>query len=489
MRTVPSGMLSSRLPVLLALSLVTTFQAFGQARDVKKIYAEFCANCHGAAFQGGAGPSLVLGKWKHGGDDASVAKSIREGYPLAGMPSWAPVLSDAEIRAMVVYIHEETTAYERGHTTFPKPVDNLTAQSELYPYRLETVVAGLNEPWAIAFLPDGNALVTEKRGTLRLIEKGRLVEQPVSGIPAVDTGGQAGLFDVVLHPDYAHNGWIYLAYADPQKSPEGKNVSMTAVIRGHLRDGAFVDQETIFRAPLATYRPSGGVQFGGRIAFDGKGYVFFSIGDRGPKEDAQKLDVPNGKIHRLHDDGRIPADNPFVNTPGADKSIWSYGHRNPQGLCFNPANGELWSTEHGPRGGDELNLVRKGLDYGWPVVTYGIDYSGFPLMYTDASGKRVASVTSKEGMEPPVDQWTPSIAVSGCYFYTADLFPKWKGNLFAASLKAQELRRIEIKDDKVVHQEVVFKNIGRIRDVITGPDGALYVLLPDRVSRLVPGGK
>ncbi|HTJ80009.1 MAG TPA: PQQ-dependent sugar dehydrogenase [Rariglobus sp.] len=478
-----------RLSALLIFGLLTTLQVFGETRDVKKIYAEICSNCHGANFQGGAGPSLVIGKWKHGGDDASLARSIRDGYPQAGMPAWSAVLSDAEVRAMVVYIHEESASYERGHTSFPKPVENLAAQSELYAYRLETFVSGLNEPWAMSFLPDGRALVTEKRGNLRLIEKGKLVEQPVTGIPAVENSGQAGLFDVVPHPDYIHNGWIYLAYADPEKSAEGKNLSMTAIVRGHLRDGAFVGQETIFKAPLKTYRPGGGVQFGGRIAFDDKGYIFFSIGDRGPKEDAQKLGVPNGKIHRLHDDGRVPTDNPFVNTPGAAPSIWSYGHRNPQGLCFDRTNGELWETEHGPRGGDEINLIRKGLNYGWPVVTYGIDYSGLPLMYTDASGQRVAAVTSKEGMEPPVEQWTPSIAVSGASFYTGGLFPMWKGNLFVASLKAQELRRVEIKNDKVIHQEIIFKNIGRIRDVLTGPDGAIYVLLPDRVSRLIPDKK
>lgn len=476
----------ARLFTLSFAGLLTLVSAAGQTRDVKKIYAEFCANCHGAAFEGGAGPSLVTGKWKHGGDDASLTRSIRDGYLQAGMPSWSAVFSDAEVRALVVYLHEQGVAYQNGRTSFPKPIDNLAAQSELCAYRLETVAAGLHEPWAIAFLPDGRTLVTEKKGTLRVIEKGVLQEKPVTGIPAVDTGGQAGLFDVVPHPDFARNGWIYLAFAEPQKSAEGKNVSMTVVIRGRLRDGALVDQETIFRAPLKTYIPAGGVQFGGRIAFDGQGHIFFSIGDRGPKEDAQKLGLPNGKLHRLYDDGRVPEDNPFVHTPGADPSIWSYGHRNQQGLCFDRTTGELWATEHGPRGGDELNLIRKGLNYGWPVVTEGIDYNGLPLMYTDANGRRVVAVTEKAGMEPPVEFWTPSIAVSGADFYTGDLFPKWKGNLFVASLKAEELRRIEIKAGKVVHQEIVFKKIGRIRDVRTGPDGALYVLLPDRVARLLP---
>ncbi|MFA6287473.1 MAG: PQQ-dependent sugar dehydrogenase [Opitutaceae bacterium] len=475
-----------RLPALLIASLLATASALGQTRDVKKIYAELCANCHGASLEGGSGSSLIIGKWKHGGDDAGLTQSIRDGYPLAAMPAWGAVLSDADIRGLVVYIREQGAAYERNRTVFAKPANSITAQSELYPYRLETVAGNLNEPWSLAFLPDGRALVTEKKGALRIIENGKLLEKPVDGVPSVDTNGQAGLFDVVTHPDFARNGWIYLSFADPQKSPEGRNISMTRIIRSHLRDGALVDQETIFQAPLETYRPSGGPHFGGRITFDGKGHVFFSIGERGAKEHAQDLARPNGKIHRLADDGKIPADNPFVNTPGADKSIWSYGHRNPQGLVYDKATGKLWETEHGPRGGDELNLIRKGLNYGWPITTYGIDYDGRPFTYRDAKGQLIPSVTTKEDIEPPATYWVPSIAVSSLNVYEGNLFPKWKGNLFAASLAAQELRRIEVKDGKVVHQEIIFKGIGRLRDAITGPDGALYVLLPDRVSRLIP---
>lgn len=472
-----------RLSTLIIFGLFVHTSCIGQTRDVKKIYAETCSNCHGAAFEGGSGPSLAAGKWKHGGDDASLTQSIREGYPQAGMPAWGTTLSDAEIRALIVYIREQSAAYERNHTVFAKPVDSVTAQSELYPYRLETVVGNLAEPWSIAFLPDGRTLITEKKGTLRIIENGKLLEQPVTGVPPVDTNGQAGLFDVVPHP---RNGWIYLSFADPQKSPEGRNISLTRIIRGKLRDGALVDQQTIFQAPLSTYRPAGGPHFGGRITFDGQGHVFFSIGERGAKENAQDLTRPNGKIHRLNDDGTIPTDNPFVNMPGADKSIWSYGHRNPQGLVYDKITGELWETEHGPRGGDELNLIRKGLNYGWPVTTYGIDYNGQPFSWKNASGQIIPSVTTKEGIEPPAIYWVPSIAVSSLNVYEGTLFPKWKGNLFASSLAAQELRRIEIKDGKVVHQEIIFKGIGRLRDAVTGPDGALYVLLPDRVSRLIP---
>jgi aldose sugar dehydrogenase len=224
------------------------------------------------------------------------------------------------------------------------------------------------------------------------------------------------------------------------------------------------------------YPGAGGVHFGGRIVFDGKGYIFFSIGDRGRGPNSQDLSVPMGKIHRLHDDGRVPTDNPFVANKSAVPSIWSYGHRNPQGLAIDPVTRNLYDAEHGPRGGDELNLVRPGLNFGWPVITYGMNYDGTPM--TD--------LTAKEGMEQPITYWLPSIAICGINFYTGDLFPKWKNHLFVASLAAEELRRIELKDNEVVKQEVLFKNLGRIRHVIGGPDGALYVLLQQRIARLSP---
>ena len=210
--------------------------------------------------------------------------------------------------------------------------------------------------------------------------------------------------------------------------------------------------------------------------FDGKGHIFFSIGERGHGPNAQNLAVPMGKIHRLNDDGSVPTDNPFVKDKSAVPSIWSYGHRNPQGLARNPVTGELFDAEHGPRGGDEINLVRPGVNYGWPVITYGMNYDGTPM--TD--------LTAKEGMEQPLTYWTPSIAVCGINFYSGDLFPKWKNNLFVASLAAEELRRLDIKDGKVVSQELLFKSLGRIRHVIGGPDGALYVLLQERIARLSP---
>lgn len=446
-----------------------------EGREVTKLYAEQCASCHGADMSGGSGPSLCGEIWKHGGDDTSVTRSIRDGYADAGMPAMRQIISPAEIRALVVYIHEKRASAEQAHTKYNVPVPGAVVQSEKGSFKLESVVnTGLVEPWSVAFLPDGRMLVTERPGRLRIVENGRLVPEPVSGMPAV-YGGEGGLLDVALHPDYSKpgNDWIYLTYGD--KSPEG--FGMTAVIRGRLRNGAFVDRQQIFKAPYSLYRV-GGQRFGSRMLFDGKGHLFFSIGDRAAPGDEQDLTRPNGKIHRVMDDGRIPRDNPFVNTPGALPSIWSYGHRNPQGLSFDPVTGEFWESEHGPRGGDELNIVRRGHNYGWPTITYGINYDGTPI--TDH--------LVQDGMDQPITYWVPSIAASPIAFYTGSQFRRWKNDLFVGALAGQELLRIETRGDAVTHQEILFKGIGRVRDVVNAPDGSLYVVLnqPDRIVRLVP---
>ncbi len=349
--------------------------------------------------------------------------------------------------------------------------------SEKARFQAETVVEGLKNPWAAAFLPDGRILVTEREGRLRIVENGKLLPDAVTGIPEVWAKGQGGLLDVELHPDFKSNGWIYLSYSDPK--PEG---SMTKIIRGRLKENAFVDQEVIFEAPRSEYS-SGGAHFGNRMEFDGKGYLFFTIGDRGgptnPNNNAQKLSNHIGKTLRIHDDGRIPEDNPFVGKEGAVPAIWSYGNRNAQGLRFDERTGLLWESEHGPRGGDEINIIRKGLNYGWPIVTYGINYSGKPI--TDK--------TEAEGMEPPVLQWTPSIAVAGIDFYHGDKFPAWKGNLFATALAHQKVVRMEIDDkNKVTHQEILLEGKGRIRDIRTPEDGFIYLVYdePGKLVRLVP---
>ena len=476
----PTRFASARvLCAALLLGSLPLHAQIDRAGTIAQRYAQLCAQCHGAQLEGtGQGVSLLKEEWLHGGDDESLARSIRNGFPEKGMPAWgAAGVPEKEIRAMVIYLREQRAKFQRGQMQFAKPAESITVQSQLHAYQLNTWVGDLKEPWSLAFLPEGRAVVTEKRGRVYLIENGSRAAQPLEGFPEVDTtGSQAGLFDVVPHPKFAENGWLYFAFADPQRNDRGEAVALTKLIRGRIRAGALVDQQTIFQAPIAVYPRAGGPHFGGRIAFDRAGHLFFTIGERGNGANAQNLAVPMGKVHRILDDGRVPEDNPFTKQRGAFPTIWSYGHRNPQGLAFQPATGELYDVEHGPRGGDEVNLVRPGRNYGWPVITYGMNYDGTAM--TD--------ITAKEGMEQPVTYWVPSIAPCGANFYAGDLFPKWKGNLFVASLAAEELRRLEIRGDKVIAQEILFKKLGRIRHVIGGPDGALYVLLPERIARLTP---
>lgn len=322
----------------------------------------------------------------------------------------------------------------------------------------------------MTFLPDGRALVTEKAGEIRVIKDGKLLDEKISGVPVVRTMGQGGLLDIQLHPDYATNGWIYLTYAKPT-GPEGG----TVLARAKLEGNALTNLEELFQAlPLS----SSEVHFGSRIAFDGKGYVFFTSGERGKKENAQDISNHLGKVLRLHDDGKIPTDNPFVNTPGAKPEIWSYGHRNLQGLYYDKETGILWNHEHGPKGGDELNRVEKGKNYGWPVITYGINYDGTPI--TD--------VTEKEGMEQPVRYWVPSIAPCGLTKVTSDRYPNWKNNFLVGALSFQLIARLEMTDGKFVKEERLLEKIGRVRAVVQSPDGYIYFTVenPGKIMKLVP---
>ncbi len=472
------GLSGLRPGIALLLALVLAASPAAMARDIGAFYGEVCSNCHGKNMEGAQAPGLLKPEqFKHGVDDASLARSIREGYPTNNMVAWKMVLSDAEIRAMVVLIREKQEQFRKGQIAFPKPVDGQVVESKLGKFRIKNVAEGLNTPWSIAFLPDGKMLVTELRGTLRVIEAGKPMPPPVEGTPQVRARGQGGLMEVALHPGYRTNGWIYLTISDPYTDENGNSLGLTAVARGHLQDNRWTDGQLIFQAPHNFYKPSD-IHFGSRIVFDGEGHIFFSMGERGVKEDAQDLSRPNGKIHRIFDDGRIPPDNPFVGVSNAFPTIWCYGNRNPQGLTRHPVTGDIWEAEHGPRGGDEINWIRKGLNYGWPVICWGMDYDGAPI----------SDFTAKEGMEQPVTYWTPSIAVCAVNFYTGDKFPNWKYNLFATALAQQELRRLVIDGHQVVEQEILFKNIGRVRYLITGPDGCIYVALnaPDRIVRLEP---
>ena len=338
-------------------------------------------------------------------------------------------------------------------------------RSERHDFRVQTLTRGLAHPWALAFLPDGRMLVTERAGRLRVISaKGELDPRPVAGLPAVVANGQGGLLDVVLHPNFAQNRWVYFSYA----GQEGRGAS-TQVARGQwLSDAKGHRLENIQQIYRQRPGSGAGVHFGSRLVFDRSGMLLITQGDRGEKDRAQLLNDLAGKAVRLHDDGRFPADNPFRQRSEARPEVYSYGHRNMQGAAINPASGELWSTEHGPQGGDELNIVRAGRNYGWPVITYGVNYG---------IGTQIGEGSAKAGMEQPIYQWTPSIAPSGLAFYQGKPFSQWQGNLFVGALKYQMLVRLELDGERVVHEERLLKNqFGRIRDVRVGPDGLLYLL-------------
>ncbi len=350
--------------------------------------------------------------------------------------------------------------------TWPAAAQTVTSQKQAF--RPVVVTSGLEHPWAVAFLPDGRMLVTERPGRLRLIVDGRLQREPIDGVPSVVARGQGGLLDVVLHPDYADNGWIYLSY-----SARGRGGAHTEVARARLDGNRLVDLKTIFSANNV----SGGTgHFGSRLAFGGDGKLYVTVGERRDKDRAQDLDAHNGTTVRLNDDGTVPADNPFLNTAGALPEIYSYGHRNAQGMARHPDTGAIWLNEHGPQGGDEVNIVKPGVNYGWPVITYGRSYSGFSI----------GEGSSKPGMEQPLLHWTPSIAPSGMAFYTGDKYPGWRGNLFVGSLKFRHLVRLELDGERVVAQERLLENaFGRVRDVRQGPDGLLYILTDQRDGALI----
>jgi glucose/arabinose dehydrogenase len=355
-------------------------------------------------------------------------------------------------------------------------------RSVYHDYRIVTVADGLVNPWSMAFLPNGDMLITERPGRLRIVRDGVLIPTPVAGVPEVLARGQGGLLDVVPHPNFSSNRLLYISYSKPYADGDG---ATTAIIRARFEGDALHDVEELF---VANSRGRG--HYGSKIAFDAEGFVFFSVGERqvpsrGDLEahPAQDLSNHHGTINRIHDDGRIPEDNPFVGQEGVEPSIYSYGHRNPQGLVIHPTTGDIWATEHGPQGGDELNRIQPGLNYGWPVVGYGVNYG---------TGTTIHEGTQRETMESPTHFWIPSIATSGLMIYTGDRFPAWKGNLFAGGLAGEQMARLTMDGTSVVSEETLIQGIGRVRDIRQGPDGFIYVATesrrgdPTRVVRLEP---
>lgn len=440
------------------------------AANSETLYRNYCSSCHGAQMQGAMGPSLVDDHWQHGSSNEEIARVISHGVPKKGMPAWRKSLSPAQVRALVILIREQ--AYAQAAS----PQANANVSGGVYDvaghvFTLKKVATLPGQVWAMAFMPDGNIIASQRDGKLWLLKDGK-AGAPIEGTPPVWYEGQGGLMDVVLHPQYDQNGWIYLTLSDPAAGG-----AMTKVVRGKVRDNQWLDQEDIFVAPKRFYSRSG-VHFGSRLTFVGDD-LYFSVGDRGQQALAQDLTYPSGKIHRVKHDGAIPADNPFVEQKDAIASIWSYGHRNPQGLTAHPVTDDLWAAEHGPRGGDEINRVAKGLNYGWPLITYGMNYDATPM--TDK--------THDEGMEQPAHYWVPSIAVSEIDFYTGAVFPKWRNRLLVGSLAKQELRLLTLDGQQVTNDQLLLKNLGRIRDVADGPDGYPYIVLNNQqgeIYRLEP---
>jgi glucose/arabinose dehydrogenase len=456
----------------------------GRVNPMAVLYGERCAPCHGTDTAPGRAPTLFDDEWTRGADDESIVRNITNGIATTEMLPFKDLLTEQQIWQLVTYIRMQ------AGTLKPRPPladpDGQVIKSEKQTFRLEVVARDLETPWALAFLPDGRLLITERPGRLRIVENGKLLPEPVKNLPKVWERQDGGLLDVEVHPQYASNGWIYLGYSEtlpgykpppadaappapPSASQGGRGggppsiPSMTVVVRGKInRNHEWVDQQILFRAPPELYTPVN-AHYGLRFIFDKENHLFYTIGERTVVMDAQDLSKPTGKIHRVNDDGSVPKDNPFVGRAGAVPSIWSYGHRHPQGLAWDPVTGKLWESEHGPQGGDEINIIERGRNYGWGVITHGIE--------------RGITKRAEEGMEQPIVYFTPTIAPAGMAFYSGTRYPGWKNNLFVGGLGGQQLRRLEVSGDKVTHQEVVFNQFGRVRDIVIGPDGLFYVAL------------
>ncbi|MEJ8801550.1 PQQ-dependent sugar dehydrogenase [Pontibacter sp. H249] len=438
-----------------------------QLQNAKAAYIGYCSGCHGEELE-----AFTDRKWKHGSSSEDLFKAIKHGYPDEGMPAFAEAFTDKEINNLVAYIQngiKEVKQYDFSEEKVLAPIQ----KSEKLSFRLDTVATGLDVPWGMAFLPNGDMLITERSGTLYRLTKEKQLQQ-ISGAPEVLAQGQGGLLDVELHPNFKQNNSLYLSYS-AFKQEDGKTLSTTAVMRATLDGNKLTNQKVLFEAlPYSTTRH----HYGSRLEFDRDGYLYLSVGDRGNHdENPQSLERYPGKVHRIKDDGGIPADNPFAGKAGAE-STYSFGHRNIQGMALHPETGKLWTHEHGPKGGDEVNISEKAKNYGWPVISYGINYNGTVL----------TKLTQKEGMEQPLWYWVPSIGPSGMAFVNSNRYKGWENDLMVGSLRFQFLSRLEMDGNKIVKEEKLLKNIGRVREVKMGPDGYLYVAVekPGVIYKLIP---
>lgn len=432
-------------------------------RSPEENYQNYCSSCHGEKMD-----AFTDRDWKHGKALPDLIKGITKGYDNEGMPAFEKTFSKTEIEALADYILngiKNRAAYDFDS----EPKTNIYKSDKLT-VKLDTIATGLVVPWGMAFLPDGSLLVTERGGKLYQVKDRKNNE--IKGVPDVMAQGQGGLMDIVLHPDHEKNRLVYFSYSKPKG-----NQATTAVMQAKLEGNKLVDQKIIFEAlPYASTRH----HYGSRLVFDKNNYLFISVGERGDeRQNPQSLDNALGKIHRINADGSIPSDNPFKDKSGKPTSLYCYGNRNPQGMAINPSTGELWETEHGPRGGDEINIITPSVNYGWPVTSYGINYNGTTI--TDK--------TTAPGIQEPLLYWLPSIAPSGTAFVAGDRYKPWRGALLVGSLRFKYLNLCYLDGHKITGQEKLLKNIGRLRDVRMAPDGYIYVAVEDKkgsVFRLVP---
>jgi len=474
------------------------------------LFNEACAVCHGVELHGEAqGVPLIGQDLLYGDSIPELEQSIARGSPELGMPVWSETLTPDQIHNLALYIAERRSnfSYLDFRITAELKIPEGVIQSQEENFRLETVIADLDPlPSSIAPLPDGRILLTEKMRGLSIVSQDGIRSDYIRGAPKTyddaltnSVGSKFGLgwlLEVAIHPDYASNGWVYLLYGDrcedcnTYSRAHGVPVSMVKVIRGHVRDGAWTDEQVIYQADIEDYGPAAETGAAGRICFDHAGHMFISIGMKGTSnyDGIQDLGKPYGKTLRLNDDGTIPPDNPFVGRAGALPAIWTYGHRSHQGLEFDRRTGRLWSTEMGPRGGDEVNLLRPGRNYGWPLTSKGVNYDGTPVEY----GKLLGIEFNMDDIEQPVVDLTPSPAIASFIFYTGNAFPKWRDQMIVGSLKGTNLYRMVTEGDRVVHTEVLLRGFARIKDVEMGPAGEIYLLLEHgaggRIIRMVPAG-
>ncbi|WP_066631199.1 PQQ-dependent sugar dehydrogenase [Labilibacter marinus] len=455
------------IPSLVACKQTNNNEEVKELTEVEKTFNNYCLGCHNDKKS-----SFVDRKWLWGNEKDDLFNSIKHGRVAHGMPSFSDGLSDSAIYVLTDYI--------LGLSTMVPLLDDETVNSqdgivisESQKFKVDTVVSGLEVPWGLEFLPNGDLLIAERKGELYRFTKDKKLQQ-VNGLPPIKAGGQGGLLDLELHPQYKQNGWLYFAYSSPNE--QNNKIGNTAIMRARLQGNQLVDKQRIFKAMPETNKRH---HWGCKLEFDQQGYLYFSVGDRGNRDrNPQALDNHCGKIHRINDDGSIPEDNPFVLHENAMPTIYSYGHRNPQGVCMHPVTGRIWTDEHGPKGGDEINLISPAKNYGWPVISFGINYNGTTF----------TNDTAKAGMEQPITYWVPSIAPCGMTFVKGDRYPNWENNILTGSLRFEYLHRVVLNGEAVAHEEKLLQGIGRVRNVEMSPDGYIYVAIekPGKILKLVP---